>query len=95
MHLNCLDCLREVEARLEEKRRAQRLVCQEKALWNGNDMQQAQYFEGEIAALEFVTKLMHKALNRETHHETSAGPAPLPRTPGLPQGAGEANGLGR
>ena len=63
MKLDCLDCLLAVNRRLDEKRRAQDLV-----LSNGQDkdsLQQAQYFEGEIAALEFVKKAMNKALNRE------------------------------
>jgi len=64
MKLACLDCLLAVQNRLAEKKKAQDLV-----LAGENGIQQAQYFEGEIVALEFVQKFMQKALNRETKQE--------------------------
>lgn len=61
MKIDCLDCLLAVQARLKEKKKAQDLVLAN----NGEGLQEAQYFEGEIMALEFVQKIMTKALNRE------------------------------
>lgn len=61
MKIDCLDCLLAVQGRLKEKKKAQDLT-----LANGESgLQEAQYYEGEIMALEFVQKLMTKALNRE------------------------------
>lgn len=92
MRLACLDCLCAVQSRLDEQKRAQGKLLDET---NGNSLQQCQYFEGQIVALEFVQKVLNKALNRETSHATPASPAPLPHPDGVPPGAGEANGLGR
>lgn len=62
MKMACLDCILEIDKRLAEKKRAQAITLESS---NGDSLQQAQYFEGEIAALEFAKKVMNRALNRE------------------------------